>query len=178
MDAPQRASQKGRPMAHASHTHRRKGIALALALLFGGFGGAHAAEPTATAIEYYNASLNHYFMTANPVETAILDANVMFPGRRARVSGSPRMPRPATTRPRCRYAGSSARPAAVPTTRSERAAGSRRPRWTSMARRWPGGSAWRRVKFNRCSPISADSQRATWVFSPDAAVLSTALRQA
>ena len=41
---------------------------------------AQAAAPTANAIEYYNASLNHYFMTANPVETAILDANVAIPG--------------------------------------------------------------------------------------------------
>ncbi len=55
-------------------------MALALALLFGGIGGAHAAEPTAIAIEYYNASLNHYFMTANPVEAAILDADIKFPG--------------------------------------------------------------------------------------------------
>jgi len=77
-------------MAHASHAHKRRGVALALAplalaplalaSLLGGIGGARAAEPTANAIEYYNASLNHYFMTANPVETAILDANVMFPG--------------------------------------------------------------------------------------------------
>jgi hypothetical protein len=72
--------RKGKPMAHASHIHTRKGVALAMALLLGGIGGARAAEPTANAIEYYNASLNHYFMTANPVETTILDANVMFPG--------------------------------------------------------------------------------------------------
>ena len=55
-------------------------MALALPLLFSGIGTATAGEPTATAIEYYNASLNHYFMTANPAETAILDANIQFPG--------------------------------------------------------------------------------------------------
>ncbi len=59
-------------------------LALSVMLLCGGAGlaaqSAWASEPTAMAIEYYNASLNHYFMTANPIETAILDANIMFPG--------------------------------------------------------------------------------------------------
>src|SRR4051812_24809336 len=39
-----------------------------------------AAEPTATVIEYYNATLNHYFMTAYPEEAAMLDFGVLVPG--------------------------------------------------------------------------------------------------
>jgi uncharacterized protein (DUF1800 family) len=39
-----------------------------------------ANEPTATVIEYYNAALNHYFMTAYPDEAAMLDAGVVVPG--------------------------------------------------------------------------------------------------
>jgi uncharacterized protein (DUF1800 family) len=39
-----------------------------------------AIEPTATVIEYYNASLNHYFMTAYPDEAALLDAGIAVPG--------------------------------------------------------------------------------------------------
>ena len=31
-------------------------------------------------IEYYNASLNHYFVTAEPAEVAMLDAGVVVPG--------------------------------------------------------------------------------------------------
>ena len=55
-------------------------VALAVALLFSGIGVAGAGEPTANVIEYYNPALNHYFTTANPLETAILDANIQFPG--------------------------------------------------------------------------------------------------
>ena len=32
------------------------------------------AEPTATVIEYYAAALNHYFITADPAEAAMLVA--------------------------------------------------------------------------------------------------------
>jgi len=32
------------------------------------------------AIEYYNASLDHYFMTAEPAEAAMLDAGIIVPG--------------------------------------------------------------------------------------------------
>ena len=39
-----------------------------------------ALEPTAQAIEYYNASLNHYFITAFPEEAAMLDAGVIVKG--------------------------------------------------------------------------------------------------
>ncbi len=41
---------------------------------------AGAAEPTATVVEYYNAALNHYFMTAYPDEAAMLDAGTTVPG--------------------------------------------------------------------------------------------------
>jgi len=38
------------------------------------------AEPTATVIEYYAAALNHYFITADPAEAAMLDAGIAVPG--------------------------------------------------------------------------------------------------
>jgi uncharacterized protein (DUF1800 family) len=41
---------------------------------------ASAIEPTAQAIEYYNASLNHYFITAFPEEAAMLDAATVVKG--------------------------------------------------------------------------------------------------
>ena len=41
---------------------------------------AAAIEPTAQAIEYYNASLNHYFVTAFPEEAAMLDAGSVVKG--------------------------------------------------------------------------------------------------
>ncbi len=41
---------------------------------------ARATEPTATVIEYYNAALNHYFITAFPDEAAMLDQGVVVPG--------------------------------------------------------------------------------------------------
>jgi dienelactone hydrolase len=39
-----------------------------------------AAPGEAPAVEYYNASLDHYFMTADPNEIGILDAGVQIPG--------------------------------------------------------------------------------------------------
>jgi len=41
---------------------------------------AAALEPTATVIEFYNASLNHYFITAFPEEAAMLDQGIVVPG--------------------------------------------------------------------------------------------------
>src|SRR6478736_1567673 len=41
---------------------------------------AAAMEPTAQAIEYYNAGLDHYFMTAFPEEAAMLDAGILVKG--------------------------------------------------------------------------------------------------
>ncbi|NDP42337.1 MAG: DUF1800 domain-containing protein [Aromatoleum sp.] len=57
----------------------------ALALTFAAIaacapGLARAAEPTATVVEYYSAKLNHYFVTAEPAEAAMLDAGVVVPG--------------------------------------------------------------------------------------------------
>ena len=42
--------------------------------------GAIAAEPSATVIEYHNARLDHYFLTADAAEAAMLDAGVLVPG--------------------------------------------------------------------------------------------------
>lgn len=42
--------------------------------------GAFAAEPTATVIEFYNAALDHYFITAFPDEAAMLDQGIIVPG--------------------------------------------------------------------------------------------------
>ena len=41
---------------------------------------AFAAEPTAQVIEFYNASLGHYFITAFPDEAAMLDQGIVVPG--------------------------------------------------------------------------------------------------
>src|SRR4051812_38378586 len=41
---------------------------------------AFGAEPTARAVEFYNARLNHYFITAFADEVAMLDAGVVVPG--------------------------------------------------------------------------------------------------
>ena len=42
--------------------------------------GFASAEPTARAVEFYNARLHHYFVTAFPDEAAMLDAGVVVPG--------------------------------------------------------------------------------------------------
>src|SRR5438477_5229304 len=39
-----------------------------------------AAEPTANVVEYYNATRNHYFITTDPDEAAMLDAGIFLPG--------------------------------------------------------------------------------------------------
>ena len=64
--------------AHAAATrrHLRGAVPFAIAVVSTFLGTAHAGEPTATAIEYYNATLNHYFMTAFTDEQASLDAGV------------------------------------------------------------------------------------------------------
>jgi uncharacterized protein (DUF1800 family) len=67
-----RGSSRLRPRMHH--------LSFAVALALGGIGGASAGEPTATVVEYYNAAINHYFMTAYPFEMAILDANLIYPG--------------------------------------------------------------------------------------------------
>jgi uncharacterized protein (DUF1800 family) len=44
------------------------------------FASAPALANLGTAVEFYNARLNHYFITASPDEVAILDAGVQIPG--------------------------------------------------------------------------------------------------
>jgi uncharacterized protein (DUF1800 family) len=51
----------------------------ALAALLSAFRAA-ALEPTAMVVEFYNASLNHYFITAFPEEATMLDQGVVVPG--------------------------------------------------------------------------------------------------
>src|SRR6185295_9721391 len=41
---------------------------------------AAAVEPTAQVVEFYNPSLNHYFVTAFPEEAAMLDAGIVVKG--------------------------------------------------------------------------------------------------
>jgi hypothetical protein len=41
---------------------------------------AAAVEPTAQVVEFYNASLNHYFVTAFPEEAAMLDTGTVVKG--------------------------------------------------------------------------------------------------
>lgn len=58
-----------------------RAVALASAALAATMSAAvHAAEPTATVVEFYNAKLNHYFITAYPDEAAMLDAAQIVPG--------------------------------------------------------------------------------------------------
>jgi uncharacterized protein (DUF1800 family) len=72
-----RAGAGGNDMGHL----RIPGVLLALGLLAAaGSPPALAAEPTATAVEYYNATLKHYFVTAYPEEAAMLDMGVLVPG--------------------------------------------------------------------------------------------------
>ncbi|MEP7182107.1 MAG: DUF1800 family protein [Betaproteobacteria bacterium] len=64
--------------AHRRALHPR---ALAIAAIAAGATGiATAAEPTATVVEFYNAKLDHYFVTAYLDEAAMLDAGVVVPG--------------------------------------------------------------------------------------------------
>ena len=51
-----------------------------LALSFALTQEAFAIEPTASVVEFYNASLNHYFITAYAGEKAMLDQGVAIPG--------------------------------------------------------------------------------------------------
>lgn len=61
-------------------TQRTPGTALLGALAMAWTLPASAIEPTAQAIEFYSASLNHYFITAFPDEAAMLDAGVLVKG--------------------------------------------------------------------------------------------------
>src|SRR5512137_2642593 len=60
---------------------RQKGLSvLALAAFSATAGTTNAAEPTATIIEFRNAALDQYFITASPTEAAALDAGLTNPG--------------------------------------------------------------------------------------------------
>jgi uncharacterized protein (DUF1800 family) len=52
-------------------------VALALA---GIAARAHAVEPTATVVEFYNSTLKHYFVTADPTEATGIDRGAAGPG--------------------------------------------------------------------------------------------------
>ncbi len=75
-------NSKGGETCHVRHPResraswRRATLALSVALAQ----QASAIEPTASVVEFYNASLNHYFITADAGEAAMLDQGVAFPG--------------------------------------------------------------------------------------------------
>ena len=62
-----------------------------------------------TVIEYYNASLDHYFITSEPAEAAMLDAGTTVAGWQR--TGFEFKLRPAATRAALPLAASSGRPA-------------------------------------------------------------------
>ena len=64
--------------ARRTKANAAAGILAAAALFL--VSGADATEPTAQVIEYYNATLGHYFMTGFPAEAAMLDAGIIVPG--------------------------------------------------------------------------------------------------
>lgn len=53
---------------------------IALAFALAGCGTALAAEPTGTAVEYYNTTLRHYFITAGPDEIQVVESGGAGPG--------------------------------------------------------------------------------------------------
>ena len=78
--APARSAHP-RIIAAARCVQRNAMRAAFAAMLFGAHGEiAAAAEPTATAVEFHNASLDHYFITAYPDEAAMLDAGTLVKG--------------------------------------------------------------------------------------------------
>lgn len=67
---------------NANRAKRFRATAFALAL---GCNAAWAAEPTGTAVEFYNATLGHYFMAASPGEIQLVDSGAA--GAWARTGG-------------------------------------------------------------------------------------------
>ena len=90
-----------------------------------GIARAAAVEPTAQAIEFYNASLDHYFVTAFPEEAAMLDAGTARQGLGAHGRHVQRL---------ARRGGRSRRRAGVPLLRHAR----RRPELALLHRRRRG----------------------------------------
>lgn len=62
-------------MPATSHVALRLSLAVSMALAIG-----HARADLGTAIEFYNGANNHYFLTANPAEAAMLDAGTTVKG--------------------------------------------------------------------------------------------------
>src|SRR6476619_4153718 len=61
----------------------RGGSSMRRMLVLVGLAGAvsaGAAEPSGTAVEYFNTSLGHYFLTADPAEMAAIDGGGAGPG--------------------------------------------------------------------------------------------------
>ena len=71
-------------------------------------------------VEFRNDALNHYFITAEPDEAAMLDAGVVIPGWQRTGFDFKEWAR--AIRTACRHAASSARPASVPIRTSIRSA--------------------------------------------------------
>jgi dienelactone hydrolase len=69
-------------------------------------GPAAPAADERTTVEYYNAALDHYFVTADPAEVAMLDAGVVVPGwRRTGYAFKAFAPGAARGLPACRFHG-------------------------------------------------------------------------
>ena len=77
---PLRESAPSRTPDAATSRRALRRARLAFAVALQGIGAVHAQDPTASAIEYYNAALDHYFMTAYADEAAMLDAGIVVPG--------------------------------------------------------------------------------------------------
>ncbi|MBN8479080.1 MAG: DUF1800 family protein [Burkholderiales bacterium] len=65
------------PRARSRRRIRRMAIALASGTTMALSSAVHAAEPTATVVEYRHAALDRYFLTANAVEIDALDAGTL-----------------------------------------------------------------------------------------------------
>src|ERR1700694_381830 len=74
------AAEGGKAMRLPRHARLLFALLFAVAIAAGRAVPAQAAEPSATVIEFYNAALNHYFITAYGDEAAMLDAGVVVPG--------------------------------------------------------------------------------------------------
>jgi len=72
-------SSRGRSCARKGLSWRAAALAFGV-VITGLSAEVIAAEPTATVVEYYNATLKHYFMTADAAEAAMLDFGVLVPG--------------------------------------------------------------------------------------------------
>ena len=98
----------------------------------------YAAEPTATVVEFHNAALNRYFITASPTEAATLDAGTRRPGldahrRRMECVGDARPTWPAPSRSAASSATARHRPGLAflhGERRRMRAGASTNPDWT------------------------------------------------